>query len=132
MPDASPALTDAGTPRTLLFPVLPCADLARSRAFYARLGLEVAADHGDYLRLAGGGLELHLRALGPEEALDPAHNPGGVYLRVEPVDAFASRFTRDELIHPPKRQPWDMYEFALSDPDGALVRVGWPQRPGVG
>lgn len=25
----------------------------------------------------------------------------------------------------PEEKPWGMYEFALSDPDGTLVRVGW-------
>jgi hypothetical protein len=25
-------------------------------------------------------------------------------------------------------KPWGMYEFALSDPDETLVRVGWPTR----
>jgi len=24
--------------------------------------------------------------------------------------------------------PWGMYEFAVSDPDETLVRVGWPSR----
>ena len=26
----------------------------------------------------------------------------------------------------PEHKPWGMYEFALSDPDETLVRVGWP------
>jgi hypothetical protein len=26
----------------------------------------------------------------------------------------------------PEHKPWEMYEFALSDPDGTLVRLGWP------
>jgi hypothetical protein len=26
----------------------------------------------------------------------------------------------------PKDAPWGMYEFAMSDPDETLVRVGWP------
>jgi hypothetical protein len=28
--------------------------------------------------------------------------------------------------HPPEAKPWGMYEFALSNPDETLVRVGWP------
>jgi hypothetical protein len=28
----------------------------------------------------------------------------------------------------PEHKPWGMYEFALSDPDGTLVRIGWPSR----
>ena len=26
----------------------------------------------------------------------------------------------------PTHKPWGMYEFALSDPDETLVRIGWP------
>ena len=44
------------------------------------------------------------------------------------MDALAARFDAGDLLHSPRAQPWGMYEFAVSDPDGALVRVGWPQR----
>ena len=27
---------------------------------------------------------------------------------------------------------WGMYEFAVSDPDQTLVRIGWPTRLGKG
>jgi hypothetical protein len=44
-----------------------------------------------------------------------------LYLYSEEVDELAERFaTRAE----PK--PWGVREFAISDPDGTLVRVGWP------
>ncbi len=33
------------------------------------------------------------------------------------------------LIHPPEAKPWGMFEFAVSDPDETLVRVGWPTPP---
>jgi hypothetical protein len=35
-----------------------------------------------------------------------------------------------EIIEPngPEDKPWGMYEFSLSDPDGTLVRIGWPSR----
>jgi hypothetical protein len=41
------------------------------------------------------------------------------------VDAIADR-VRDLIIEPgaPHLKPWGMYEFAVSDPDGTLVRVG--------
>ena len=28
----------------------------------------------------------------------------------------------------PEGKPWGTYEFALSDPDETLVRIGWPAR----
>ena len=28
----------------------------------------------------------------------------------------------------PEDKPWGMYEFAMSDPDETLVRIGWPTR----
>ena len=61
--------------------------------------------------------------------LVPGRNPFGLYLYTEHVDALAAEF-RDEIIgeHAPEDKPWGMYEFALSDPDQTLVRVGWPTR----
>ena len=44
------------------------------------------------------------------------------------VEAVAAR-VRDDIIERSKRpehKAWGMYEFAVSDPDGVLVRVGWP------
>jgi hypothetical protein len=38
---------------------------------------------------------------------------------------------RDEILEPghaPEHKPWGMYEFSVSDPDGVLVRIGWPSR----
>lgn len=52
-------------------------------------------------------------------------NPFGLYLYVDDVDAIAEQ-VRDSILSPgiPERKPWGTYEFALSDPDGVLVRVG--------
>jgi hypothetical protein len=45
------------------------------------------------------------------------------------VDALAAEFGDDILGKTaPEHRPWGMYEFALSDPDETLVRVGWPTR----
>ena len=56
-------------------------------------------------------------------------NPFGLYLYLEDVDALAREF-QDEILgkHGPEDKPWGMYEFALSDLDQTLVRVGWPTR----
>jgi hypothetical protein len=42
---------------------------------------------------------------------------------LEDVDAAAREFQKS-----PEDKPWGMYEFAMSDPDETLVRVGWPTR----
>jgi hypothetical protein len=44
-------------------------------------------------------------------------------LRIEEVDELAAEFATEA-----EDKPWGMYEFALSDPDETLVRVGWPTR----
>ncbi|HEX5263462.1 MAG TPA: hypothetical protein VFW13_08045, partial [Phenylobacterium sp.] len=45
------------------------------------------------------------------------------------VDRWAEAF-QGEIIEPngPGDRPWGMYEFAISDPDATLVRIGWPTR----
>src|SRR5262245_50608084 len=103
--------------------ILPCNDLDASEAFYARLGFTHRDGDDGYRMLSDGrGGELHLNAA-VEGWLAPGRNPFGLYLYVEEVDELAGRMgCRAE------DKPWGMYEFALSDPDETLVRVGWPSR----
>ena len=115
-------------PNQTLTAILPCNDLDASEAFYARLGFKRTDGEtgGEYRILADGrGGALHLTDA-VEGWLVPGKNPFGLYLYVEDVDGLASGL--DGLLHPPRDQPWGMYEFALSDPDETLVRVGWPTR----
>ncbi|WP_395945570.1 VOC family protein [Brevundimonas sp.] len=104
--------------------IVPCRDLKVSEAFYGRLGLKVVSDYGHYLILADGkGWHLHLTAADwPGRVED---NPFGLYLYAEDVDALADRL-RGLILAPgaPERKPWGTYEFAISDPDGALIRIG--------
>jgi catechol 2,3-dioxygenase-like lactoylglutathione lyase family enzyme len=105
--------------------ILPCNDLDRSQAFYERLGFAVTSDHGHYRLLADGkGWHLHLNRA-EMDALQAPENPFGIYLYAEDVDAVADR-VRDIIIEKgaPHVKPWGMYEFAVSDPDGVLVRIG--------
>ena len=60
----------------------------------------------------------------------PGRNPFGLYLYAPDVDARAEGM-RDDIVEAtkaPEHKEWGMYEFTLSDPDGVLVRVGWPSR----
>ena len=48
----------------------------------------------------------------------------GLYLYVEDVDAAAERVRELIIGAGPEMKPWGTYEFAVSDPNGALVRIG--------
>ncbi len=123
-------------PSRVLTAILPCNDLDISERFYHRLGFTCAdgprpprGETDSYRLLSNGsGGYLHLTDA-VEGWLAPGRNPFGLYLYSEEVDALAAEF-RDEIIgkKPPEDKPWGMYEFALSDPDQTLVRVGWPTR----
>ncbi len=108
--------------------ILPCNDLGKSRAFYERLGFQLRSDYGNYVLLEDGkGAELHLNQV-EEGWVVPGRNALGLYLYTDDVDELAARFP-GEILGPlgkPEDKPWRMYEFALSDPDETLVRIGRP------
>ena len=113
-----------------LVAIVPCSDLEASEAFYNRLGFAHAPDAPDgeeyRILLDASGAEVHLiRA--PEGWLVPGRNPFGLYFHTADVDALAARFAGQTVGgRRPEDKPWGMYEFALSDPDGTLVRIGRP------
>ena len=124
----------AASPSGTLTAILPCNDLDVSEAFYARLGFlqpeEEKGVHAGYRMLSNGqGGFLHLTDA-VEDWLVPGRNPFGLYLYIEDVDGMAARFGDEIIGHikAPTAKPWGMYEFALSDPDQTLVRIGWPTR----
>lgn len=119
-------------PTHALTAILPCNDLDASEAFYNRLGFhqpDGAERHEGYRILEDGkGGHLHLTDA-VEGWLIPGRNPFGLYLYSEDVDVLAALFPGEVLEKEgPSHKPWGMYEFALSDPDEALVRIGWPSR----
>ena len=122
-------------PTHALTSILPCNDLAASEKFYARLGFTRAdgdkpADGEDSYRILSDGKGGHLHLTDAVEGwLIRGRNPFGLYLYSEAVDELAREFS-DELANGrgPEDTPWGMYEFALSDPDETLVRIGWPSR----
>ncbi len=116
-------------PRNCIVAIVPCNDIDASTAFYSRLGLSVYSDHGRYRILSDGkGWLLHLSSERPDGWLVPGRNPNGLYLYLEDVDGLAAQVGDLSIGEGPKHKPWGMYEFALSDPDGTLVRIGWPSR----
>ena len=109
------------------FAIVPCNDLAASRAVFERLGFVVAGDWGEYVILQGYGGEVHLQPTEPGW-VEAGRNPFGVFIRTPEVDAVAARVP-DLIIRPggrPRHREWGMYEFAINAPDDLLVRVGWP------
>ena len=109
--------------------ILPCSDLDASTTFYEMLGLQVVSDYGTYRLLADGkGWQLHLTNESGPTWPERDQNPFGLYLYSERVAEIAER-VRDRILErekAPTHKPWGMYEFALSDPDETLVRIGWP------
>ena len=118
------------TPSGRLTAILPCNDLDASERFYNRLGFcrpegqKPPAGAVDTYRVLtnGQGGYLHLTDA-VEGWVVSGKNPFGLYLHVEDVDALAREFGERA-----EDKPWGMYEFALSDPDETLVRIGWPSR----
>lgn len=104
--------------------IVPARDMDASEAFYRRLGFVVAADYGDYRILEDGrGGHIHLNAT-PGWPAKIEDNALGLYLYVEDVDAAADRMRELIIGAAPETKPWGTYEFAVSDPNGALVRIG--------
>ena len=120
----------ATTATTAVTPILPCNDLDVSEGFWNRLGFARGAGAGfDEYRILGDGRGgwVHLTPAVPGW-VEADRNPFGVYVYTAEVEAVAAR-VRDDIIERSKRpehKAWGMYEFAVSDPDGVLVRVGWP------
>lgn len=113
-----------------LIAILPCNDLDRTEAFFARLGFKCeGGSASDYRMLADDfGAQIHLNSA-VEGWLVPGRNPFGLYLYREDVDQLAAAFHGETLGHgDPRDKPWGMYEFSLNAPDDVLVRVGWPTR----
>ncbi len=110
--------------------IVPVRDVERAIVFYERLGFV-----GE--RYKGGGygfvrrdeVELHLREAAGE--LTGQGSVCGIYLYVSDVDEVYEAWSRAgvEMLGEPEDKVWGMREFAVSDPDGTLLRVGH-QLPG--
>ena len=113
-------------------PILPARDLDVTRAFYERLGFRAAGwwpnEFGGYAILVRGDLTMHFFAF---RDISPAQNYAQCYWRVKDVDALYAEYHAAGLsssgtprLIPVEDKPWGMREFAITDPNGNLVRVG--------
>lgn len=110
---------------TRVVAIVPCNDLRVSMAFYDLLGFVPGPGPTwqDYVILSDGkGGDLHLTKA-PGGWLVPGKSPFGIYIYSNEVELLAERMG-SRLLHPPEKKPWGMLEFAVSDPDENLVRVG--------
>jgi lactoylglutathione lyase len=120
-----------------LFPMLSCADLDRSLAFYGGLlgGVESYRfpEDGDAAFVAltiGGTSEIGLGGIAAEPLHGRAQRPAAGHrielcVYVEDVDAtYASaEAARFETVSPPADMPWGERIAWVSDPDGNLVML---------
>jgi catechol 2,3-dioxygenase-like lactoylglutathione lyase family enzyme len=104
-------------------PIIPSNDLDETQAFYERLGFGVTSNYpaqGYRILHNSSGASVHLTRTDPGW-VDPERNAYGIYLYAADVDELAAGFgCRAEA------RPWGLREFGISDPNGTLVRVGWP------
>jgi catechol 2,3-dioxygenase-like lactoylglutathione lyase family enzyme len=103
--------------------IIPCLDLDESQAFYERLGFVATSiyhAHGYRILHDPDGASVHLTRTAPGWVI-PERNAYGLYFYSQAVDSLAERFG-----HVAKSMPWGVREFAVSDPSGTLVRIGWP------
>ena len=113
--------------RHMAVAILPCADLDASQAFYERLGFHATSVYpfqGYRILQDAKGASVHLTRIEPGW-VNPDRNAHGVYFYAEEVEALAAAMgCRTE------HKPWGLIEFAVSDPTGTLVRIGWPSEGG--
>jgi catechol 2,3-dioxygenase-like lactoylglutathione lyase family enzyme len=102
--------------------IIPASDLDASQAFYEKLGFAATSiyhAHGYRILHDARGASIHLTRVEPGW-VEPARNAHGIYFYSEDVEALAARVGGRV-----RTMPWGLREFAVSDPDGTLVRVGW-------
>lgn len=110
-------------------PIFPVHDLARSLAFYERLGFAVREyTGGGYGFATRDDVELHLGTF-TDDAGDDEHRHAHLtaYLRVDDAAALAAEWVAAGVeVHGPEDTEWGQHEGAVIDPDGNVIRFGSP------
>lgn len=111
-----------------LCPILPARDLTATETFWLRLGFRTIHRDDEYLLMKREGAEVHFFL---HEALDPARNDHGAYLRPSDLRALGAEWAAIGLpshgiprLEPVEDKPWGMAELVLIDPNGNLIRAG--------
>jgi predicted enzyme related to lactoylglutathione lyase len=120
-------------------PVLPVRDVRRALERYGRLGFQVrpyleagvsTAEDPIYGYLTRDGVEIHISGY---DALDPKTTTSVCYLFVDDADAVHAAWAAagvEGRLRPPVATTYGQRESGYVDPDGNLLRVGSPIRPG--
>ena len=112
--------------------MLPVADLAVAEAFHSDLGFDIQRHDARYAWARSGGDELYHLAV--VDDLDVARNAAGLFLFTRDLDAWHARavaavtaagdLARGDATAI-RQEPWGMREFAVTDPSGNRLRLGW-------
>ena len=105
--------------------IVPVRDLERAIAFYERLGfVGERYEGGGYAFVRRDEVQLHLREAAGE--LTGHGSVCGIYLYMSDADDVYEAWSQAgvEILGEPEDKVWGMREFALTDPDGTLLRVG--------
>ncbi len=99
-------------------------DIAKSTAFYRRLGFELLRDDGDFVELAWEGHRLFLDERG--EAMGPVPDTvqANVRVMVPDVDRYWELAAEmgARVLAPIADKSYGLRDFAIADPDGFAVR----------
>ncbi len=103
--------------------IFPVADMDGALSFYRSLGFDVESFDGGYAWVRHRGEEILHLALVAE--LRPADNHAAGYFHVQDVDEWHDAWSAAGVeVGPLIDHPWQMREFAMTDPSGNLLRVG--------
>ena len=108
-------------------PVIPSLDLQRSAGFYQQHFNCKAEWFDEYVVLYNDDhFRVHLWKCNDHYLCINS----GFYMRVKDVEALYEKLNIPGVIHPNghlETKPWGMKEFAITDPDGNLIRIGQVQ-----
>ena len=110
-----------------VIPTLPARDIDETATYWGRLGFEEVARYpGEqtYLIVRRDVVELHFY----EFPVDPRHNLAGCYLRIGDAAELHAEWasTGTEILQDLTETDYGLREFAISDPNGNLIKVGSP------
>jgi hypothetical protein len=113
-------------PRCLsVAPIMPSTDIARTAAFYARLGFAMGDPDGDFLMMRRDDIELFF-GLNPEH--DPKRTAACIYVRVSDSDALNALWHGIQGVKQPVDQDYGQRDLPVIDPDGNMLLFGSPLR----
>lgn len=106
-----------------VMPILPTADIARTAAFYRKLGFAISHDSDEFIMTSRDAIEI---AFSLNLQHDPKTTAGCIYIRVSDADALHKLWQGIDGVKEPKNQEYKMRDLPLIDPDNNLILFGSP------